>query len=170
MIWKVWVVRPWMIEPAVECYVVSVEWSYGRVSNQDNRWRWISWVQIPELMEGKIRIDGSSMGRDGSCGVMGLWLRGSWLEINGYAIACRVWKGFSSLASFLSSVAKEACIARKPGFRRAFAWEKGEIRQEAIGVVNCLGLGAVRMLSMMDGSYIRIQLRMSCREAVRTVS
>jgi hypothetical protein len=152
MIWKIWVLRLWMFGPAVVCYVGSVEWNYGRVSKQDNGWRWISWVRIPELIEGKIRIDGSSMGRNGSCGVMGLWPRGSWLEINGNAIACRVWKRLSSLASFLSSVAKESCVAREPGFRRSFAWDRSEIHREALGVVNCSGLGCAD--AFHDGRFV----------------
>jgi hypothetical protein len=75
-------------------------------------------------MEGNIQIDGSSIGWNGSCGVIGLGSKGSRLQIGGNAIAGRIGERLGSLACFLSSVVKEAYVARKPGFRRSFAGER----------------------------------------------
>jgi hypothetical protein len=98
------------------------------------------WIRILELMIGEIRVSRLTGGMSEACRVQGPWPRSGRSEVAGNAITCRVQKRFSWLASFFSSVTKEAIVAIKSGFRRAFARDGHKVRRETLGVVNRLRL------------------------------
>jgi hypothetical protein len=81
LVGEIWVVRSWMVGPVFVGYSGSIEWNYRQDLGVVNTWRRSGWVRIPYRMKGNIRIDGPSIGRNGSCGVIGGWLKGSGFKI-----------------------------------------------------------------------------------------